>query len=458
MVNLRTTTTWVPLKIHVFQNNDGASGTKTEDILEMICAVNDAYADQDIQFYIHEGFNFIKSTSVNANPNFWNPTAQPIIMSNKVVNAVNVYITKEIPSDPGSTFQSAGYYQPGFDFVVIKRDQANAANYVTLSHELGHFFTLPHPFLGWPQDDGWNEMTHGNPAPATSPQGIPTELMNGSNCSTAGDGFCDTPPSYNFGGGWAGCNYSGGAMDPNGVLVDPAENNIMDYFGDVCASVFTDEQKAAIMADVIDRDCSTTGLDNTPITELPNLIYPIDGETTPAWNVVGFDWDPVPGATGYIVEVDKQNTLFGWLPSVKFVYGGTYVEFEGIFEADKVYDWRVYPINAGYTCAAPSTIGKFRTGESTSTNNIDEVLNYSIAPNPVSSKENLMINIETSQSFDATISVFDLAGQRIINLTQNFTSGVTNFELSVKGLNEGMYILSIESESGVLNEKIMVTK
>jgi len=455
---LRNTTTWVPIKFHVFRDNGGTGGTKTADILSMLCALNEDYEDQDVQFYIHEGFNYIESSSVNGNPNFWNPIAQNIIMSNKVLNVVNVYITKDIPSSPQfPDFSSAGYYQPGFDFVVIKRDQANAANAETLTHELGHFFTLMHPFYGWLQEETYDINIHGNPAPATSTGGVPTELMDGSNCTVAGDMICDTPPSYNFGQNWAGCIYSGGVMDPNGVLVNPDETNYMDYFIG-CATNFTTDQKTAILADIMDREIYTSGLDNTPINETANLIYPIGGESTPAWNWVGLDWEPVAGATGYIVEVDRKNSLFGNKPSIKFVYGGTYVEFEGIFDSNTEYDWRVIPINDGYYCAAPSSIGKFRTGESTSVNEIDEILNYSISPNPLSSNQQLNINIETTESINASISVFDMTGKRVRNVAQNFVTGITNFELSIQGLSQGMYILSIESETGVLNERIVVTQ
>ena len=65
----------------------------------------------------------------------------------------------------------------------------------------------------------------GNPAPASSPGGIPTEKMDGSNCETAGDYLCDTPPDYN-GFGWDDCDYDGGAQDPMGVEIDPEERLI----------------------------------------------------------------------------------------------------------------------------------------------------------------------------------------------------------------------------------------
>ena len=39
----------------------------------------------------------------------------------------------------------------------------------------------------------------------------------------SGDFLCDTPADYNLGFGWNNCNYTGGAMDPNGILLNPDE-------------------------------------------------------------------------------------------------------------------------------------------------------------------------------------------------------------------------------------------
>ena len=71
-----------------------------------------------------------------------------------------------------------------------------ANNGSTLPHEVGHFYGLPH----------------------THDQG--NELVNGSNCATAGDNFCDTPADPNLSGVVnSSCVYTGTATDANVIHI-----------------------------------------------------------------------------------------------------------------------------------------------------------------------------------------------------------------------------------------------
>ncbi len=451
---VRTGVMWVPIQFHLLEDNDGGNRVDVMKVFDMLCALNEDYLDQDIQFFMKDGLNFIQNSSVNADPN--HSTAPAIMVGAKVFSAINIYIVKDIPnSTPGSTL---GFYSPQFDWLVLKRSQVSAAAVETLTHELGHFFTLAHPFFGW---DGqyWEEAIHGNPAPISSPAGILTEKMDGSNCEIAADGFCDTKPNYGLGFGWPNCNYNGNCEDPNGELLAPGvqENNFMAYFIG-CASEFTPEQKAAISADLNARTSLHTTLDPdiTAFTDSPTQNSPINGEETPLYNVVGFDWEPVGGATSYVVEVDRTPT-FSFNPSVKFVSGGTYIEFEDVFDPNKTYYWRVKAIKEGNVCGEVLSTS-FKTGTVTGTQDIKEILNHTISPNPITSGELLNINIETNEAFDALINVYNLSGQKLKEVNTTFNLGTTNHELSVSDLSEGMYIISIESENGVLTEKVVVTR
>ena len=457
-VQVRTGIRWVPIKFHLLQDNDGGNRVDVMKVFELLCSLNEFYLEQEIQFFIKDEFNFINSTSVNNNPQTSsNVFAANILTGAKVLGAVNVFIAKDIPNgNPLDVI--GGYYTPTYDWLVMRRSYVSAAASSTFVHEMGHFLSLQHPFYGWPQGGGAYDVTvYGNPAPVTSPEGIPTELMSGANCMTAGDMICDTRPNYLFGFGFSGCNYNGGVMDPQGVLVDPQENNVMAYFDD-CDPEFTPGQKTAMSQDLDSRTSlhNTLDPDVTPFATSPTQNYPIDGEQTPLFNVVGFDWEPVAGATSYIVEVDRQPT-FSFDPSVKFVSGGTYVEFEDVFDADKKYYWRVKAFKDGYVCGEVVSTS-FETGTVTGTREITEVLNYTISPNPISAGEVLNINIESQEAFDAVINVYNLSGQKVKEVNTTFDFGTTNRQLSVSDLNQGMYIISIESENGVLTEKVVVTR
>jgi len=97
-----------------------------------------------------------------------------------------------------------------------------------LSHELGHVLGLPH--------------THG------MSNEFPTdELVDGSNCATAGDRICDTPADPNLLGLVDGaCVYTGTARDANGMSYAPLTDNIMSYTSSPCADSLTPLQLARI--------------------------------------------------------------------------------------------------------------------------------------------------------------------------------------------------------------------
>jgi hypothetical protein len=92
---------------------------------------------------------------------------------------------------------------------------------------LGHYFDLDHTFSG---------------------EGI--ELANGSNCSTAGDGICDTPadpyvdtePVSDYVDG--NCIFISKKKDVNGQFYDPDVSNIMGYYQQCRCLKFTHDQYA----------------------------------------------------------------------------------------------------------------------------------------------------------------------------------------------------------------------
>jgi len=86
-------------------------------------------------------------------------------------------------------------------------------NAPVIAHELGHFFGLLHTF-----------------------EGGGTELVDGSNCTTAGDFLCDTPADpyvpFNPIEGYVstGCRFINQQTDANGEYYNPDVGNIMSYY------------------------------------------------------------------------------------------------------------------------------------------------------------------------------------------------------------------------------------
>ena len=113
------------------------------------------------------------------------------------------------------------------------------AGVVILAHEMGHFFSLIHTHVN-------NQYT---------PTFITDELVNGSNCATAGDFICDTPADpglFAFRMAPApACQYIDTVTtDINGDLYNPIVNNLMSALSH-CTDSYTPEQfsRMAYIAD-----------------------------------------------------------------------------------------------------------------------------------------------------------------------------------------------------------------
>ena len=142
--------------------------------------------------------------------------------ANSENDIINIYFANTVGQVVnGNTINYCGYayYPGGRDIMMIKN--SCATNGSTLTHELGHFFNLPH--------------THNDN----------NELVNGSNCGNAGDGFCDTPadPSLNNANVNSNCVYVGTETDANGDPYNPSTHNIMSYSRKICRDEFSPEQE-----------------------------------------------------------------------------------------------------------------------------------------------------------------------------------------------------------------------
>ena len=460
-VDTRTAVTWVPIKFHLVGNAAGGDHVSELKVFDMLCAINEDYADQDIQFFIKDGtFNYLNNATANTNPRSFAGDFQ--LSAARVNNALNIFIVKTIPSFGGGG-NTLGFFDPSnsADWIVLQRDQVSGPAAETLTHELGHFFSLPHTFLGW-DGEYWDQGEHGIPVGPLSPGGIPNEYVNGSNCTSAGDGICDTKANYGLGFGYPNCNYTGPCQDPNGDLLSTVvqEENYMAYFIG-CASEFTPDQKSLINIDLNSAKRNYLGAGNEippseDITATPVLIEPINGEVTPLFNVVDFDWDPVAGATHYLLEVDRTNT-FSFAPETKVVTG-TSTFLEDVFDDNRTYYWRVKPFSKGNPCGPETGVESFKTGTVSNVNEIASVKEWTVSPNPIHNNQILNIEVITDSSFDAEVKLYNVSGKLIKNQAHNFAAGSSNLPLNIESLSMGMYLLHVESESGVLTHKIVVTK
>ena len=463
MVQFRNAVKYIPIKFHIVSESDGTGGVKLSRVLEQIQALNTDFEDSEFQFYIDGDFNYISNGTIYQSQSSF--AAKNTMEAQRSDNAINIFLAKVANHGNSSNDNGVilGYHSVFRDWLVIRNDQVNL-NSGTMSHELGHFFSLNHTHYGW-DSKAWD---HNDPSPiqvpATSPGNIPTEKQDGSNCQNAGDFICDTPPDYNFGFGWSKdgdrcANYDAGVKDPNGIEVDPMENNFMGYFIGCDEYVFTPGQIDVMTADYNSSARNYIRRSYVPnlndISEVPVLSSPINDEITEGYNKVTLDWEGVPNADRYLVQIDRLPD-FSFSPEEQVVFGTSAIFLD--LDPDKFYYWRVFPFNEYETSAGFTQNERFRTGNDiVSASYIEGVKNWFISPNPLVNSNQLNLSLNTDEAFEADIKLFNLTGQQIQALPQqSFEIGQNNIQIQVGDLPKGIYVVTIQTADAILNKRLVI--
>jgi len=271
----------VNVYVHVVRYDNGSGGISEGNIVTALQQLNTAFSDVTVIFD-RIGTDFIdNSTYANIESlsevfALWNlGYFQP--------NVLNIYFV------PAAYFNGIAAF-PGRNLIV---KNAVATNGSTLAHEVGHNFYLRHT-----HSDAVDPPSNCNPV-------TPLELVNGSNCTSAGDYLCDTPAEpFNCGSGILGyvnssCVYTGTFRDPNTELYTPNTRNFMGYSLASCRNMFTEGQinvmqnylrtqfdllstSVAVSNEVngVTHSSSTLTINNQVITS-PGSINLIDGNTYP---------------------------------------------------------------------------------------------------------------------------------------------------------------------------------
>lgn len=210
--------TFIPIKAHIVRRNDGTGGLTEIQLEAAIENLNTRFEYANMKFFLYEGVNLINN-SRHYDFSWWNE--DELAAPNDVANVINIYFVNTI--EHGTI---CGYaYLPGYyDRILMAYECTIDGN--VLAHEVGHYFNLYH--------------THGK----SSGFGFTDELVDGSNCETAGDDVCDTPADPGLGSFNVNsqCTYTGSATDSNGHRFVPQVRNIMSYSPIHCADLFTEGQ------------------------------------------------------------------------------------------------------------------------------------------------------------------------------------------------------------------------
>jgi hypothetical protein len=217
----------IPIKAHILRNSDGTGGLSISELNSAIDNLNSIYTGAFMEFFLCDGINYISNDTFY---NHFEKSEESVVTrGNNVEGVINIYFTKYVEISDGNSLCGYANTFGGPDVIVMNNDCAT--NGSSLAHEVGHFFSLIH--------------THG---PSNS--NLTTELIDGSNCDTDGDGICDTPadPQLSTSNVNSSCVYTGTATDDNGDSFNPDTENIMSYSRSSCKSHFSPQQLARLYA------------------------------------------------------------------------------------------------------------------------------------------------------------------------------------------------------------------
>ena len=205
---------FVPMKLHIIRTSEGYTPLTDNQIQSQMDNINGKFGANplNVNFYLCGGINYIDDDTFYS---FSQLEESSLRAQHYVDGMINVFVSNIVDNACGYA-----YIASSNPFTIMANNCFT--NGSTFPHEIGHVFGLAH--------------THGY-----SNFGTTNELVDGSNCSFAGDYICDTPadPRLNFANVNSSCTYTGTATDANGDLYAPSTSNMMSYSRKQCRNEFT---------------------------------------------------------------------------------------------------------------------------------------------------------------------------------------------------------------------------
>jgi hypothetical protein len=437
---------YVPLAIHLVGTTNGEGHLPFHQALEAFCALNEDFEQADIQFYLNGAVRYI-----NSDQYYSHSYSGGIEMMGRhnVPNAINCYIVDNAAGYCGYAFHTLG--------IVLNKHCLEPGSH-TWAHEMGHFLSLPHTFHGW---ESANHAYH-QPAPQQI-NGRQVEHADGSNCRQAGDGFCDTGADY-LNARWA-CQPTGLSQqvqhDPMGRAFRSEGSLLMSYAQDACANRFSEEQIAAMRANLQTQRPNLLANQPQPrllLEQLTGPVEPAQGTLISNVSSLSLRWPAVAAAEGYLIAVNMiaPDGTGGEMPFAVYHAPSNSLEIEGLL-SERSWHWRVKPYNRFDGCAAYSEPFIFDTGLFLSNTQEQTTFGgFMLHPNPQQAGQPVIVQFELPFAFNLHLSLYAADGRRLRQQSLIGHYGYNEAAFPTTGLPAGLYWLGIEHAGGRKFQKIVL--
>lgn len=225
----------ISVQPHMVHDNGGNGGIDDSVLSTLETKLNDHFSETKIQFNFCTP-NEIKNTNYLNITGKWSAEEKEMAESNNVPTSINIYFLKNISKSYAPSLTSSN------DWLVINNGGSISPS--SISHEMGHHFGLLH--------------THSNAMGNEHVLFLSPSDPSCSNCSTAGDGFCDTSADPNpslLPSNTTLRSYVDSNCSVSMTLTDlsncnktyyPMARNVMSYSRHACRNEFSDDQIEAM--------------------------------------------------------------------------------------------------------------------------------------------------------------------------------------------------------------------
>jgi hypothetical protein len=434
-------TVWLATQIFLVHAPTGSPAITLDSLKRTFAVLNRRFAPAKIQFYQAGMPRFIVNQIWSNPPD--KQIATLMIDSFNLTRVVNIYFT-----NLGSQglcgyayYPNSGPGGPISRGAAVMSYSCSGPESGTLAHELGHFFSLPHPFQG----------TSGDPAAPTAERVTrnfnETAPRLSANCNTAGDFFCDTKADP-YSARWQ-CISNPATFDINGDRFFADSSLIMSYAANTCRDIFSNNQMNAMNATIASGSASRGYLlaRQRPVTsEITAEAMPLSpsiGATDVQPNFAHFNWTAVPGATFYHVRI-KRAILPALLKDT--VVAGTFLSvYDNKMNINTDYQWSVTPYHENdFNVVKPITWYDFRTSTRTATHVFEqELADISIYPNPTQAGSRLNILRSGDEALD--VFVYDLKGRQVFSHALEANEQAVFLPMD---LTAGTYLVRLQNQQG----------